>query len=192
MLLLSISCQFQNTDLNRPLAVGLDIDQVIDVQRDGRVLSNACELINTTDLTDILNMSSEDILTTDSTPPGVDIEISSCFFQWEDFEVPGAGILIQIIRNNDEITYPNRIVQKISNYRNSGQYLGGGNKAEFVDFDNIGDDGVYSTTISEYWWRLDNKVAFNITFNASYSDEEEYLYARRIAYVITDNYLLGK
>ena len=61
-----------------------------------------------------------------------------------------------------------------------------------MDFDNIGDDGVYSADISEYWWRLGNKVAFNITFNASYSDEEEYLYARRIAYVVTNNYLLGQ
>lgn len=174
-----------------PVGVGLDMDAVLE-QRGGVVVAEACTLVDIADIAEALDLEPNEIEVTDSSYPGKNRKASSCFFKWNDFDLPNSGILLQTQRNTFVDDYPDYFVGVIESKKTSGENGLSPETIFFDDFPDIGDDGAYSYKAGSCVWRLGNKVMLTISFNTTFSEERQYRVARKIAAKMTENYIAGR
>ncbi len=174
-----------------PVGVGLDMDAVLE-QRGGEVVAEACAIVDIEDIAEALGVEPNEIEVTDSSYPGKNRKASSCFFKWNDFDLPNSGILLQFQRNTFADEYPDYFVGVIESKKTSGESGLGPEAIFFDDFPDIGDDGAYSYKAGSCVWRLGNKVMLSISFNTTFSEHEQYKVARKIAAKMTENYIAGR
>ena len=168
---------------------GVDIDELI--QRKGRVLDQACNLVPLQRIADALGVTPQEILLTDSTPRDANPTQSSCFFKWTDYTLPNAGIFLQMIRNPYPDEYPDYLIQFVGSRKVNGEQNTEGLVDQFKGLEGFGDDGAYSISGGKYFWRLGDKVVFHIAFNTSHTPDQQYLIATTIAKHMTENYING-
>ena len=174
-----------------PVGVGLDMDTVLE-QRGGEIVAEACTIVAIEDIAEALGLEPNEIEVTDSSYPGKDRKASSCFFKWNDFDLPNSGILLQFQRNTFADEYPDYFVGVIESKKTSGESGLDPETIFYDDFPDIGDDGAYSYKAGSAVWRLGNKVMLSIAFNTTFSEKEQYKIARKIAVKMTENYIAGK
>lgn len=174
-----------------PVGVGLDMDAVLE-QRDGVIVAEACTLVDIADIAEALDLEPNEIEVTDSSYPGKDRKASSCFFKWNDFDLPNSGILLQTQRNTFADEYPDYFIGVIESKKTSGENGLSPETIIYQDFPDIGDDGAYSYKAGSCVWRLGNKVMLTISFNTTFSEERQYKVARQIAAKMTENYVAGR
>ena len=174
-----------------PVGVGLDMDALLE-QRGGVVVAEACTLVDIEDIAEALDLEPNEIEVTDSSYPGKNRKASSCFFKWDDFDLPNSGILIQTQRNTFADDYPNYFVGVIESKKTSGENGLAPETIFFDDFPDIGDDGAYSYKAGSCVWRLGDKVMLTISFNTTFSEERQYKVARKLAAKMTENYIAGR
>lgn len=166
---------------------GVNIDEVI--KRKGRILDNACTIVPQKTIADALGLTPQDLILRNSTPRDNNPTHSSCFFKWEDYDLPNAGIMLQMMRNPNEEEFPNWVYRFIESYRNSGERGMDEQPVYYKKLEGFGDDGAYSTEGGKYFWRIGDKVIFGIAFNTTHGPVEQFNIAASLAKVMTENYL---
>ena len=104
----------------------------------------------------------------------------SCFFQWNTAKRPNAGVMFQIMKNPFEA----ETLVWASEYIKGMKAGSAGNGSEVVmysTFEGVGDDGVYSDKLSQYFWRLGNNYVFMLAFNLDNTSEEKLSFAKDLA-----------
>lgn len=119
MTILSAGCGGDGTPKG-PVGVGLDMDAVLE-QRGGEIVAEACTIVAIEDIAEALGLEPNEIEVTDSSYPGKDRKASSCFFKWNDFDLPNSGILLQFQRNTFADEYPDYFVGVIESKKTSGE-----------------------------------------------------------------------
>lgn len=170
-----------------PVGVAADVDAVI--EKRGSVLAPACKLVTLTDVANVLGRSENEILVRDSTPNEDDPLHSSCFFKWSEYDLPNAGILVEVLRNPAGDEYPTYVASYIQSKRLNGERSMDGDAVLFDEMTGLGDDGAYSTSLGKYYWRLGERVILSLSFNTTHTADEQYDIARRIGALMTTGYL---
>lgn len=140
-------------------------------------LFTTCDLLSKEFL--IQKMGADDF-TFNSKNGGSSETTESCFFQWNTTQRPNAGVMLQIMKNAFEEETPVWATEYINGMRagNAGTAVG---TEMFQKFEAVGDDGVYSNKLSQYFWRLGNNYVFMLAFNLDNTEEEKLAYAKTLA-----------
>ncbi len=173
-----------------PIGQNIDMEALLE-KRDGKLLPDACSIVPTEEIAEILGLNSNQIIVRNSTPRDANPTHSSCFFKWDDPSYPNSGILIQAIRNPNEIEYPDYVVQWIESTKTMGEQGIEGSPIYFEDFQGYGDDGSYSLEAGKFYWRLGSKIYFVLAFNTPFHPEAQFEMAEKLAYKVTKNYISG-
>ena len=173
------------------VGVGVDMDAVLEL-RGGQIIAEACTLVDHEDIAKALGLELKRLEITDSTNPDANRTASSCFFKWNDNDLPNAGILVQVQRNIYPDEYPDYIIGVVESKKTSGENGLSQEAILFDDFPDIGDDGAFSYKAGSAIWRLGNKVMFSISFNTTFPKDKQYRIARTIAAKMTENYIAGR
>lgn len=174
-----------------PVGVGVDMSQVL-AKRNGVLLPNSCNIVNIEKIAEALEVPANAIEITDSSPAGSNPTHSSCFFKWEDVQMPNAGILFQAMRDPMGGEFPNYVQVYIESKKTTGEQGIGEQPMIFKTLEGLGDDGAYSTEAGKYFWRLGDDVIFSIAFNSPHSADQQYRIARKLGALMTQNYIDGK
>lgn len=172
----------------RPIGQGVDMEALI-AKRGGKILPDACSLVPISEIAEILGLTEDQIFVRNSTPRDKNPTHSSCFFKWNEPNHPNSGILIQALRNPDEVAYPDYISQWIESSKMLGEQGTEGGPVYFSDFTGFGDAGSYSYASGKYYWRLGEKLYFLVAFNATDTPELQFNRAQKLAYKITKYYI---
>ena len=173
-----------------PIGENLNIAEIVE-KRGGKLLPDACSIVPTGEIASILGLDESEIVLRNSTPRDENPTHSSCFFKWNEPGFPNSGILIQALRNPNEIEYPNYVVQWVESTKTLGEQGMEGQPVYFKDFPGFGDDGSYSIEAGKFYWRLGDQIYFMIAFNAPFNAEQQYQMAEKLAYKVTKNYISG-
>ncbi len=170
----------------------VDIDDVIR-RNGGRIIKQACSIIPLRIVADALGKTTQEISLSNATPPTENPAQSACFFKWDDFDVPNAGIFIQMIRNplEDEYPgeYPDYISKYVASYRTAGEQAVEAEPIIFKKLEGLGDDGSYSTESGKYYWRIGEKVSFLVALNTAHNPADQYRIATTIGRAMTESYI---
>lgn len=191
LLLTLSSCRKTGGTTNQPSStapIGKDIDIVSVMTAKGGELGSTYDYVTDIDVAQAIGKSREEIVFSDPYRQKPDPKSSAGFYKWEDFDVRGAGIFLQIFKNpTDEASeyyIPDYIARFVDQKIASGEKDAAGNVSEFRRLD-WGDAGCYDVESAKYYWSLGNEVAFQIAFNTSHSDEEQLQIASVIAEKLT-------
>lgn len=173
-----------------PVGVGLNVEEII-AKRNGLVVANACNMVPLEQIAEALGLEATQLEVTDSSEKGANRKSSSCFFKWDDFDLPNAGILFQSMRNPMPDEIPDYVIRFIESKKSTGERGIDEAPILFQDFPGIGDEGAYSTDAGKYFWRLGDKALLSIAFNTTHSATEQYVIARKLATLMTEGYIAG-
>ena len=170
-------------------SIGQNVDLDAHIESRGKILGNACAIVPKKIIADALGIKVQDIYLRNSTPRDANPTHSSCFFKWDDNDLPNAGILLQMMRNPNEDEFPGYVNKFIEAFRIKGESGIDEQPIYYQRFEGFGDDGSYSLEGGKYFWRLGDKIIFAIAFNTLHSYEDQYRIATTLAEVMTENYL---
>ena len=173
-----------------PVGVGLNVEEII-AKRNGLVVANVCNMVPLEQIAEALGLEATQLEVTDSSEKGANRKSSSCFFKWDDFDLPNAGILFQSMRNPMPDEIPDYVIRFIESKKPTGERGIDEAPILFQDFPGIGDEGAYSTDAGKYFWRLGDKALLSIAFNTTHSATEQYVIARKLATLMTEGYIAG-
>lgn len=166
----------------------VDIDAIIE-KRGGRIIQYTCALLSPQIIADALGKTTQELSMTNATPPAESPQQSACFIKYEDFDLPNAGLFVQMIRNPFPDEYPDYISKYVESYRLQGEQAVDEAPIFFKKFEGFGDDGSYSTEAGKYYWRLGERVSFLIAFNTLHNPAEQYEIATKLAKALTEAYI---
>lgn len=181
---------FQPSSTTGSIGQGLDVDALLAKRRS--MLGNACSIVPQKVVADALGLTPQDLILRNSTPRDDNPTHTSCFFKWEDYDLPNAGILLQLMRNPTPEDFEEYVPVFIESFRLRGEQGVGEEPIVYRKFEGFGDDGSYSTEGGKYFWRLGDKIIFGIAFNTTHAPEEQYQIATTLAKVMTENYIKGR
>ena len=139
------------------------------------VLPNACDLVTKEQMASWIKIPAEKIKLINGSPKKAGGDSRSCFFKWEDSEMPNTAVLIQLMRNSVEDEVPEWPTYFINSKMETGEkeMTPDGEKTHvFKPFSEFGDAGAYNADIAKWYWRIGNDaivmVAFNTYFSSSF------------------------
>jgi len=167
--------------------IGKNIDIVSVMASKGGKLGNIASYMTDLDIAEATGKPRNEIVFNDASKKGSDPQHTSGFYKWEDFDVRGAGIFVQVFKNPFPDDIPDYISRFVEQKRTSGEkdYEGVATLFQKLDW---GDAGCYDPESAKYFWSLGNEVAFQIAFNTSYSHEEQLKIATTLAERLTRNF----
>lgn len=169
--------------------IGKNVDMAA-VIGNGRIFKKyACNLIPLSVVAEALGRTPQEVTRRNATPRDADPAQTACFYKWSDFEVPNAGIFIQMLRNPLGDEYPDYMSKMIDSKKEVGEQGVGSEAMIFKTFEGFGDDGAYSTEAAKYYWRLGEDIVFHIAFNTAHGPNDQYKAASIIAKAMTEEYL---
>lgn len=135
-------------------------------------IPHAKDLLDPAELQQILSTPSE-VTAKESTSPS-DSGATSCFFRWEDQDIPNAAILLKVSTNPVYEEYPEYVSQFISKKIRDGETtLGKDEPDKYVEFNADGIRGAYSYSQAYFYWTVDNNYIFWLAFNTPNLSEKE-------------------
>ena len=160
-------------------------DSSLDVVTDGPPVDpstlkipSSCSMITAAEVKEILNAKSN-VTVKDATDPNNAFS-KSCFFRWDDIDVPNAGIMIQIQTNSVYGDYQEYVANYIASKLENGEMAMGDDKPlMFTKFDANGRPGAYSFQQARFYWTIDNNYIFTIFFNVSTLKEKDMVKAAK-------------
>ena len=166
----------------------IDIEAVLNSKDE--LLPNMCELVTLGDVASIFHLNESDIIKRNSSPTGSNPKQKTCFFKWEDPNFPNSAIMVQAIRNPLGDEYPNYIIEIINTKREKGERSVTDKETHlFVDMDSMADEAIYNSEVGKYFWRLSDKVLFQLAFNTSHTPSEQLKLATQLGDKMIEKYL---
>ena len=171
------------------VAIGANFDVESRLANRTRLLPSACAIVRRNEVAEVLGLTVQDLIVTNSTPRDRNPTHSSCFYKWDDGILSNAGVMLQMMRNPNEEEFPDYVSAFIHAFRTKGER--GLDEAPIIyeEFHGFGDDGAYSIEGGKYFWRLGEKIIFGIAFNTSHSPEEQYRIATDFAKLMTERFM---
>ena len=175
--------------LDKPYAQRLNMDDIIEAR--GSVLPDICTVVPMFEIANVLGVPEYDIYISDNNPRVKDPIHTSCFFKWTDSVLSNAGIFMRAERNPYPEEFPDYLIEFIKAKKTTGEQFVDPNMPPIIysDFLGIGDDGAYNVDEGSYFWRLDNKIAFRLSFNTTHTPEQQYKMAQQLAVIVVQYYL---
>lgn len=156
----------------------------------GRILTSACDLVPEATVASILGIQQGALELSDASATGANASHSSCFFMYDNADIRGNGILLQVMKNPlDVAEYPDYVEGYIESKISAGEKTVEGDTQPFREFNEFGDSGAYSYGAGKYFWQMGNTVILSIAFNTSHSEQDQLRIARSLATEMTQNYL---
>lgn len=141
---------------------------------------DACSLLTTEEIATALGVEASAISIKDGSNLR-SLNVRSCFFRWEHRGVPNSGVLIQAQSNPLPEEFPNWSTTYIKSKMESGEKSMDGETFLFEPFNGGGVEGAYNHAQSKYFWRLDDKLIYTITFNLGEDEATQLAWAEKIA-----------
>jgi len=170
------------------LMEGIDINMLL--AKKNELLPNMCELVDLSEIAQILGLTEEQITIKNSTPGGANPNQRTCFFKWNDPNFPNTGILMQALRNPMEVEFPEYIEVYMQSKRNNGENkLGDDFVHQFKNLAGMADEGIYNADLGKYYWRFSDKVILHLAFNTIHEQEEQFDIAMKLGTRMVQNFL---
>ncbi len=141
---------------------------------------DACSLLSTQEIASAIGIDASTISIKDGSNLR-SLNVRSCFFRWEHRGVPNSGVLVQAQSNPLPDDFPNWSTTYIKSKMESGEKSMDGETFLFQPFNGGGIEGAYNHAQSKYFWRMDDKLIYTITFNLGEDEPTQLAWAEKIA-----------
>ena len=141
---------------------------------------DACSLLTTQEIATALGVDANSISVKDGSNLK-SLNVRSCFFRWEHDGIPNSGVLIQAQSNPLPDDFPTWSTTYIKSKMESGEKSMDGETFLYKPFNGGGVEGAYNHSQSKYFWRLDDKLIYTITFNVPSDEQTQLAWAEKIA-----------
>ena len=152
-----------------------------------------CTLVNDIELGSILKIDHKLISRNAGNRANRNDYTSSCFYKWNSSQEGSGAIMIQMQKNPmpDEIAdWPKLMVdnKKISGEKLIQQDGTTEEHVSYVDWNEAGDQGVYSKQLKKYYFRYKDIFLFTIAFNMDLGESKQHAAAKEIGALIMNKY----
>lgn len=141
---------------------------------------DACSLLTTAEIAEAIGVDASGISIKDGSNLK-SLNVRSCFFRWEHIGVPNSGVLIQAQSNPLPDDFPSWGTTYIKSKMESGEKSMDGETFIYKPFNGGGVEGAYNHAQSKYFWRMDDKLIYTITFNLGADEPTQLAWAEKIA-----------
>lgn len=141
---------------------------------------DACSLLTTQEIAEVIGVDANDISIKDGSNLR-SLTVRSCFFRWENDGIPNSGVLVQAQSNPLPDDFPTWSTTYIKSKIESGEKSMEGETFLYKPFNGGGVEGAYNHAQSKYFWRLDDKLIYTITFNLGSDEATQLAWAEKIA-----------
>jgi len=141
---------------------------------------DACSLLTTQEIASAMGVDANGISIKDGSNLR-SLNVRSCFFRWEHDGVPNSGVLIQAQSNPLPDDFPAWVSTYIKSKIESGEKSMDGETFIYKPFNGGGIEGAYNHQQSKYFWRVDDKLIYSITFNMFKDEKTQLAWAEKIA-----------
>ena len=144
---------------------------------------DACTLVTTAQIAEIIGVDAGAI----SVKDGSNLRsrtVRSCFFRWEHNGAPNSGVLIQAQSNPVPEEFPNWATTMIKAKIESGEKSLDNEVFLYKPFNGGGIEGAYNHEMNKYFWRVDDKLIYTITFNLFEDEPTQLQWAEKLAAIV--------
>ena len=141
---------------------------------------DACTLLTTQEIASVIGIDASAISVKDGSNLR-SLTVRSCFFRWEHNGAPNSGVLIQAQSNPLPDDFPTWSTTFIKSKIESGEKSMDGETFLYKPFDGGGVEGAYNHSQAKYFWRMDDKLIYTITFNLAEDEATQLAWAQKIA-----------
>ena len=147
---------------------------------DGKIKTNfnkngipdACDLLTQETIAKYVGVPAASIMLADGSSSKNDLQ-RACFFKWDGSEIKNAGVMVQVQQNPVAGDVPDYLTYMVQSLKTDGENTMEGTNTKFLDWQEFGDDGAYSTEVGKYVWRVGNDWAFMIAFNTTMKPRDQ-------------------
>ncbi len=150
-------------------------------------LPDACSFVTKEQVGEIIGVDGAGITVKDGTSKKAS-SARSCFYKWEDPNMPNAGALVQIQANPLPEEFPDWATSYIKAKLQSGEKgFNGVSEIEYKyeKMEGVGIEAAYNFELSKYFWRTDDQHIYMIAFNALGEKEDHLKWATQIANLVS-------